>query len=358
MSIYGTTFQGILSQGDKKQQRILDMQIIEDLRSGNGFKHFKNRYISEESLEPEELIRKKYCSMNDLDGVIKELVSYCPDISVFKPSDLSDEVRSKAQSKLVKKALKKIRWTTRLNNIYDTLESKGDCYFYIYFDSAEDKIPKLKYLEPKLVSDILLDDNGEISAIIYREKYIRNEVGQNGLVTTTPELDVVWVFTKGATHIYRQNTITKKGKVEAQVDTKGSSVYSEAEVIPNRPSYINDLPVIRIASFLRENAKFSDIPASNYIEPSLMLDKINSNLHQVNMLLGFPQTYVIDGIITKGERKAGGIIYAKSSDDNKFQAKVEDKQITNGLDSIFEEKSSWEDNLRSMAGLVRRTLQT
>ena len=357
MSSYGVTFKGVLSQNNNTS-RLIDMQIIEDLRSGNGFKHFKNRYINDATLkEEEDILRKKYCSMNDMDAVIKELVSFCPDLSTFVPRDVESD-RGKAQHSLVQKALKEIKWTSRLNNIYDTLESKGDCYFYIYFDSSEDKIPKLKYLDPKYITDIILDNNGQTSAIIYKEKYIQSVVGINGEVSEMPEIDVVWVFQKGLTQVYKQNLVqdkkTKKFKAEI---SNNRPVYGNPIDFPNRASYINDLAVIRISSFLKENSKFSEIPASSYIEPCLMLDKINSNLHQVNMLLGFPQTYIVDGEVTRGERKAGGFVYVKSLDGFTSQAKVEDKQISNGLDSIFEEKALWLDNLRGLAGLVSRTLQ-
>ena len=102
--------------------RLGDIQIIKDLRVGDGFKHYYYKCInSADTPMTEEEWKKMYSSMNDMDTVIKKFISYCPNLDIFVPEQSTkrgNKARAEKQQKLVKKALKKIKWKSGINEVY------------------------------------------------------------------------------------------------------------------------------------------------------------------------------------------------------------------------------------------------
>ena len=363
MSSYLQTFKTSLIKDVSTTDRIADMDMIEDLRNGEGFKHYYNLAIdSEKTKTSKDDWKKMYRSMNDMDTVIKKFISFCPNLDTFVPANpikKGNIVRAEKQQKLVKKALKKIKWRVGINEVYDTLESKGDCFFHLYFDNETDNIPKLKYLEPKNMTDIVLE-NGEPIAYIYKEKRAKQKLDVSlGKVITLYTRTVTWVFEVGKTtiidEIWEPND---KNTYEPKKDENGSQMFSEEEIF-NRPSYQDEIAIIRIQSNKKFNEKFSRIPASSYIDHCLALDGINSNIDQINLMLGYPVTYIINGAVTGGERKPSGFIYIENDNPDNLNTtpQVVVSQITNGLDSLFKQKRQREDALYDLAGLVNKTAQ-
>jgi hypothetical protein len=339
------------------------MDMIEDLRNGDGFKHYYRLAINSESATTsEEDWKKMYRSMNDMDTVIKKFTAFCPNLDIFVPNQSNKKgniVRAEKQQKLVKKALKTIKWRVGINEVYDTLESKGDNFFFLYFTNEDDKIPRLKYLEPRNMTDIVIED-GEPVAYIYKEKRAKQHLDVSlGKVITLYVRTVTWVFEKGKTTIIDEVwDKDDKDYYKPKTDSKNAQLFHE-EVILNRPSYEDEIPIVRIQSYKKFNEKFSRIPASSYLDHCLALDGINSNIDQINLMLGYPVTYIINGAVTGGERKPSGFIYVESDnpDDLKSRPDVIISQITNGLESLFKQKRAHEDALYDLSGLVNKTAQ-
>jgi hypothetical protein len=345
--------------------RLNYIQIIEDYRNRKGFKHYYAKCIDSKSTPmPESEWKKMYSSMNDMDSVIKKFTSYCPNLDVFVPRQAIKKgnlKRAEQQQKLVKRALKKIKWNAGINEVYDTLESKGDNFFYIYFDDENDKMPKLKYLNPYNMKDILLDDNNDPTCYIYKETVSKKVVDELGNVITTYTREVTWKFEIGQTTIIDPVYIEdEKLKIwKPKVDDKGNQSWN-INILYNRPSYIDDIAIIRFQSYKKFNEKFSRIPASSYIDHCSSLDIENSNIEIINKMLGFPITYIIGGAVTDGERKPSGFIYVdRDKDSTEINSKPEIviSQINNGLESIFKQIRRREDSLYDTVGLINKTAQ-
>ena len=356
---------------DNQTERLIDMQIIQDLVSGNGFPHYKRRFIKTKTLtKSDEDLQRIYHSRSELDMVVKKLVSYCPTISTFVPREPLDKRKKSvkiAQKKAIDKFLKKIQWTSKLNNIYSDLELKGDVFYYMYFPNKDSKEPMFKYLEPKSMVDIILDSDGKPSAYKYVETYVETDISEQGDFITKYIGEVIYIFTKGKTEVYKQtfDLNDKTGKYEPSKDKYNKQIYSK-KVYPNRPSYIDDIPIVRIPSYLKDGEKFSNIPASKYIEHALTLDDLNSNIKFINMMLGYPVVFIVNGRMVNGEWMPGGVIYVDNKQPNdqdggydglKSEAKVQDLQISNDLASLFKYYSDEDDALRESAGLISKTLQ-
>ena len=233
------------------------MQIIQDLASGTGFPHYKRRFIKTKTLtKSDEDLQRIYNSRSELDMVVKKLVSYCPTISTFVPREPLDKRKKSvkiAQKKVIDKFLKKIQWTSKLNNIYSDLELKGDVFYYMYFPNKDSKEPMFKYLEPKNMVDIILDSDGKPSAYKYVETYVETDISEQGDFITKYIGEVIYIFTKGKTEVYKQtfDLNEKTGKYEPSKDKYNKQIYSK-KVYPNRPSYIDDIPIVSIPVYLKD----------------------------------------------------------------------------------------------------------
>lgn len=366
MSTHYQTFRNSINYDKSMTDRLGDIQIIDDCRNGRGFKHFYYKCLSSKNtITNEETWRKMYSSMNDMDTVIKKFISFCPNLDVFIPAQATkrgNRVRAENQQKLMKKALKTIKWKVGINEVYDTLESKGDCFFYVYFNDENDKIPKLKYLDPSKMTDVLLDQNSQPSAYIYKDIVAKQEIDSIGNIITNYTRPITLIFEKGRTLIidpvYAQDSITSGWKPLLNED--GTPQYGTKE-LKNRPSYIDEIAIVRFQSYKKFNEKFSRIPASSYIDHCLSLDIENSNIEIINKMLGFPVTYIIGGEIIDGERMPSGFIYVdkieEASNPTAPLPQVVIGQITNGLESIFKQIRRREDSLYDACGLVNKTAQ-
>jgi len=371
MSSYANVFVGTLDSSKQKSKRQLDMEIIEDLMSGNGFKHYKNRFLqaSEFSMSDADLM-KIYHSRAEIKTIVKKFSSYCPTLNTFIPAEpLNEELLeiNKKQQKVVNRFLKDINWKAKNTMVYEDLDTKGDIFYYMYFDTPKSKNLKFKTLNPKQMIDIVLDSNGQPSAYKYKEYYVETTITETGDILELYKGEVIWIFQRGKTDVYKQLFIKndKTGKFEEVIEN-GKKSYTKTTYF-NRASYLDEIPIVRIPSYLRDGEKFSEISASDYIEHQLMMDDLNSHLRYINMRLGYPSIFVINGRVIKGEWKPGGFIYIDNiseKDENggfstnlQAEAKVQDLQITNDLKSIFTYHTDEDDSFRESAGLISKTLQ-
>ncbi len=326
-----------------------ELETIEKLRKGESYEAFKEKFIMDNEIAPDdEELKKLYISYNFMDSVIKKIVAYCPDLKIPK-------TRSSKKRKLIKDALNDIDWKGLQNENYDTLESCGDTFFEIYFDDEFDKIPKLRVLESKNMQRALLDDYNRYHSYIYRE-WVEDLVPTytDGGVREVSRRERIIVFQKGrkvvCDPIYDENGFIKK-------DKDGNYIYDK-NIILNRDSYANAFPLIHIKGYKKQSQEFSEIPASFYIDPALTLDQITSDLRQINRMLGYPMIMIIDGKLVFGSKRTpAGVMGVKSTGDLDKQAQVRDVQISNKLDSIFNEFYIVRDDLFDKVGLINPTMQ-
>lgn len=290
-------------------------------------------------------LKKLFVDYNFMDSVIKKVVSYCPDLKI--PYTRNDKKR-----KLFKDALNDIEWSSLQNETYDTLEENGDAFFEIYFNDAEDKIPKLRLLDSEKMQRALLDDKNRYKQYIYRER-VEDDITSytTGTVNTTNARDRVIVFERGRKIIFDPQF--EGGKIVR--DDDGDIIYTIRQ-IANRDSYLNDFPLIHVKGYKKQREEFSSIPAEKYIDPCLLLMQILSDIRNTNRNLGFPMITIIDGEVTAGSKRSPASIFGITSNNPETQAKLQDIQIKNDLNSMFEEFKVARDDLYNKAGLITPTL--
>lgn len=345
MAIYPFLQQSFVDKSLTLRQQTLE--TIEKLRSGDSFQAFKEKFVIDSKVEVgDEDLKKLYISYNFMDSVIKKLVSYCPNL-------WNVTTRNNQKRKLIKKALKEIGWSGIQNENYDTLESSADTFLEIYFNDPDDKIPKLRVLETKSMQRALMNSYNQYEQYVYREWVEDSEaVYGTGSINTNSRERII-VFERGRKIVYDPEFENNK----PVLNDKGEALYN-VEVIQNRESYINDFPLIHIKGYKKQREEFSEIPASNYIDPCLCLDQITSDFRQINRMLGYPMIMIVDGQLVAGaKRTPGGLMGVTSNDISEKQAQVKDVQISNKLDSIFNEFKIVRDDLYDKVGLITPTLQ-
>lgn len=261
---------------------------------------------------------------------------------------------------LLKVAISEIKWEELNSQIYDTLESEGDVFFYIYFDEKKegDKfiIPKLKFLESNKMRNILTDSANNPLAYIYVDKEYDEKIDYiNGSVKKTNEREVTYIFEKGKVHkIDRQNR--EQGLLE---NINGKIQVSKT--INNLDFYKDIIPIIHIHSKKRQDEKFSIIPAEDYVELCLQLSQIQSDIRATNRQLGFPRITLLDCQYIDGDGRIGGVKIAKTMEDSaddfgtRLQGKVfQHTPATN--ESFFTEEKNVTDYLYNLVCITNPTL--
>jgi len=348
MAVFSFLQESFVDKSLPERQQALE--TIDKLISGDSFQAFKEKFMIAKnvSVDDEEL-KKLYISYNYMASVIKQIVSLCPNLDKVKTRD--DEKRS-----LIKNALIEIEWKAIENENYTTLEKAGDSYFEIYFDDKFDKIPKLRVLDSKNMLRAILDDKNKYKQYVYKEWIEDFDTNLScGNVTSSNRRERVILFEKGRKLIFDPQ-VDDKGKVV--VDANGDKQYN-VEEIKNRDSYRNSFPLIHIKGQKLQREEFSEIPAKEYIDPSLVLDQITSDLRQINRMLGYPLIMIVDGQpLANAKRTPGGLFGVTTvTNETGSQAKVEVVQISNKLDSIFSEFTLARDDLYNKAGLVTPTIR-
>lgn len=353
------------------------IQIIEDLRYGNSFEHFKQKFFDPNRDRTRDGVsdenkKRLYVTKGAVDEVISKLVAFCPILEA--ETNVSDK-----KATYIKKILQNIKWQTLNTTIYDILESKGDCFLYYYFDEKNTEegtqyMPYITVIPTEEVSDIVLDKFNRPVAYIWKTKQADVTFNiESKKVEKENEKDVVIVFEKGQVTMIDDSSVLKG---HALVNDKHNNIKVLKTTIS--PEVIGDLfSIIHIKSNEVSNCPFSRIPADKYIDDSLRLDQIESDIRGSNRIIGFPKMFLIDGEIVDGSTNIGGFASVKSDrelleddreeDDiittyglnNNFkypQAQIKDIQINNDLRSMFNERNDVYDSLHEKAGLTPPSL--
>lgn len=342
------------------EERKKDIKKISDIRNGkNTFKYYLTKsYIPEGSMDISDASKEKlFTDYRLLNKVIELFVSFCPDLTFSVPYEQKSKKKNFKKMDLIKTALNEINWSEMNHNIYDELESKGDVFFYIYFDEVarNDKfvIPKLKMLKSENMVNIVFDSANKPLAYIYKEDVYEEKIDYlQGTVTAENKKQAVFVFEKGKVSRAIQGENTDSGMMVQDKDGK-----MVIKTIKNKDSYKEFIPIIHIPSKKKQDERFSLIPASDYVDLCLQIAQIHSDIRQINRQMGYPRTVLLDCIFTEGDGRIGGVRVAKSiNEDSDKQGQVIDLQLKNGQDSTFKELENAIDNLYDTVGVTNPTL--
>lgn len=353
------------------------IKIIKEMRNGKSYEHFKNKFFDPNKQRDYDSIsdenkKRLYVTKDAIEEVISKLVAFCPILEL-------DAQLHKDKLNILKPILKSINWTSLNTTIYDILESKGDCFLYYYFEEIEDISTKSKAYVPCVtiipteeISDIILDKFGRPTTYVWQTtKYDRYFDFESKRVVEDNKQDVIIVFERGQVTMLATDGTKKKGTALVKNKKGDISILNKTEY----PESLSDLfSIIHIKSNDIANCPFSRIPADKYIDDSLRLDQIESDIRGSNRIIGFPKIYVIDGTLTAGSMNIGGYAEIKSDREdtsdtekqNAFntglnthkpnQAQVKDIQISNDLRSMFNERNDVYDSLHEKAGLTPPSL--
>lgn len=308
-------------------------------------------------------MRKLLTDRKALNQVLEFFVSFCPILNPAPVGGKSKKEKDK-KSELVKKALKKIKWQTLNPQIYDILETEGDCFFYIYFDDEEDvdgdSIPNIALLTSKNITDVVKDNmSNRAIAYIYKDNIIVETVNYStGEVAEEDGGELVFIFEKGK--------VSKIGSKTKEV-SEGMLVEEEGELvvksIDNKDSYKDIIPIIHISSDKKEDEKLSVIPAEDYVDLCLQLMQVQSDIRATNRQMGFPRVSLLDCEYISGDGRIGGVRIAKSikikpkdEDDSEYLkgSIVTHQSATN--ESMFKEEDRIIDDLYNLVGVTNPTL--
>lgn len=336
---------------------------IRDIRYNDAFSYYKEKFYLPESSDNvnEDVMRKLFTDYKFLDQVINAFVSYCPTLKtpVFEYTKRNRKKIDK-KTELMKEALSTIKWEELNSQIYDTLESEGDCFFYIYFDEETDidefRIPKLKVLDSSKMKNIVVDSSNTPNAYIYVDTEYDEEIDYvTGNVTKSNEREVTYIFEKGIVHKIEKNKSNKGQLLEKDEDGKMNVVSS----VDNLDFYKNIIPIIHIHSRKRQDEKFSVIPAEDYVELCLQLAQIQSDIRATNRQLGFPRITLVDCEFIAGDGRIGGVRVAKTlQNESDFETPkgqvIQHSSATN--ESFFTEEKNVTDYLYNLVCITNPTL--
>lgn len=358
--------EGLNRRYRNNQARLNVLKKINEIRDGDSFIHYKEKFYLQKGADDmdDETKKKLFVDYKMLNKVIELFTSFCPDLglTVTKGKKASQKVE------LLKATLTAIKWSHLNSQIYDMLESKGDVFFYIYFDKVKQGkskvktkewlIPRIRQLDTENMQHIVLDEANNPKAYIYKHTVYDEVIDyKTGDVEKTNEREEVIIFEKGkCTKIVDR----KDSQGNLALDEEGKIIVDKT-IVKNIELLADVIPLIHISSIKRQDEKFSIIPAEKYVDLCLIIDQIHSDVRAINRNLGFPKTMLLDCQITDGDGRIGGYIEVetkKNPDDMEGvrQGQIIDRQIKNGLDSAKWELEHAIDTLYDLVGITNPTL--
>jgi hypothetical protein len=347
------------SEYNKLTKRDLAMQIVNDMRYGNSYKHYCHRFFENSVSSMDDANKKKlYFSYGFMDKVINMFVSFCPVLSHDIPTGKKKDAYGK-KNKVIKKVLNSIKWKQLNKEIYDTLESGGDAFLHFYFDKKKGRF-NVKILKSENMRNIIRDEFNNPTTYIYKE-----EISEENIDYTTGE--VIQTYADTVTTIYEKNKVCiirnlKDEQGNALEDKDGKKVvklYEESD----SETYKDMIPIIHIPSFKKDSDKFSKIPAGEYVDDCLTLDQITSDIRGIHRQYAFPKLFLMDSKIIAGDGRIGGAIRLESivpddveAIDWTHQGNLNVVQISNSSEPIFREYATVVDNLYDTVGLTNPSL--
>lgn len=312
--------------------RIYKYEIIRDFETSNEYRHWYKRYVDEYAVSTENQSKINYKilytpSQYNMSYILNE---YLDRTKILKTlTGYSEELTEQEQEKL-NLFYKHNDWNNRFKSFIKNRKLYGDDFNAIVLKKINGyDIPIVTHLEPENVT--IATSNGSLE-YIYKttiEEEIR--ISENSLQTITEDRDVQILIKKGAIITCENDTVLTDKTV----------------IVP-----IDDVPIIHLQYLKKTSDEYSEIPSLSFIDGILRLHRIETNINEINDKSGAGQVYITDGGLdpdsTFGSR---GVAYISSTSTDK-QAKLEQIEITNGLDSLYREQDKVLNGLMSSANLL------
>ncbi len=307
-SIIFNNFFKNMSQQDKINE-------IEKVYTGDSLQLFLTKYVNEQD---EQAIltdwKRVYESSNYLQYLITAYVNYIKPVTRLK--GFSKKL-SKDELKRIKEFYKSNNWRSLFKQIAKSRKLYGDVYLYWYL--REDGIPLLRYLHPKHMQ-IKIGKNQEPIAYIFEKTINWNKKIEGTTEYSQESISLKMVFRKGGVDTYENNVLvaTELNKIE----------------------YIKEIPIIHFQFEKMENEPYSIIPSENLIDLCISLDRVETDISDINHYAGHPQQIITDGKVNMKHSKIGAnsIEYVDTLQNSKHQAKITQLEITNSLESLYRER--------------------
>lgn len=311
-----------------------------------------------------DMWKKKYVTDNDN---VKYEKAYQPS-SINLKYIIDDYVDSVAPLRKLKgnatpfteEELQKLEYFFELNNWDDTIKQwlknrklYGDSYTVITLknNNQHGYIPFLKNISAKYI-EIVDNPNSKVESSTF--------------YATDNDFEKEYIF-----KTTKEYTIRQEGRIDTTTETKDVAiVFSKGMVIPyvNGAEQTEDIikyigtplddtnPMIHLQFMKELESPYSKIPAKDFIDDIIRLDRIETDISEANHMSSAPQVYVTDGNIDeKSEFGARAIAYCDTLPQalaKGKQAQIKQLEITNGLDSLFMEQERTINTLCDKANLI------
>lgn len=329
---------------EKAKNKKAKLKIVEDLYNGDSLKHYKEKWIPEGGVHDMIPWKKRFNSHNYFKHVIDQSVNFITSIDTLKgASGRSLTAAEKEKFELFKE---KNDWKNLTRKIARNRKLYGDVYIYWYISKHDEhEIPILKILDSKNV-EIFADENQEIFAYIHRDDVVYHD-------KKNFHAEVFATSNNSQIESRTMTTIFEKG-VSTRYD--GTSVTAPA-ISMSKLAYSKLFPVIHIQYEKEIDTNYSAVPAFDLIDQSLELDKITTDINQINTMAGAPQIIAMDATLDSDSTAIGpnSIAYFDTSDgarDNGKTGSVTTIEITNGLSSQYQQMNNALDLLYEKAKLI------
>lgn len=373
-SSYIRNFINNFKDDDENQYKNDVIKVLTDLEEGNGLQHYLRQNVSDEKIKNVRGgykidWKRRYCTSNYVSILLKEYQSY------FKKLDIDGSYPTLPQKSkdIIDYFMQKVDMNKLIKKIAKQRKRCGDVYVYYYvvdgngsdstqlanskvftgeeqfaFDTEDIKYPILNFriLESDKVQ-ILPDLDGEPVAYIYTDKkykYERNDIDKKdgGMINLFDKVEVETkiVFMRGAIYVYQNGEIIDSKELGEEFKGK--------------------FPLIHMQFDKDDGKTYSNNPFEDVIDFHIEMDRIESSIKHINMIAGHSQLVVTDGAVDEehSDFGANSIVYVDTLEeesglelDKKFQAKVQQLEIKNDLQTLKDEKEDKEEKIYKAANM-------
>ena len=333
--------------------RDIELNVIKDLVEGRAFEHWFRYKVSKKALECtdidyRDLYVKTFIYFNFIKMLVEDIAMQCPVMENFEPKQNLKE----KDIKYLKEELEDLDWISTSIDIVKELETKGDCFYQIYYDENLKKHRLLKLKSENMIDIIVEEDNIKY---IYKNTRIEKSLDLEKSLYTRRKVNDLIIFTNGYYVEYSDVT---------NLDINSSK---NKKLVVNSESMGNMLPIIHIkGKYKKVDSEFSEIPAIDYIDCTFDTNTVITDIRSSNRNAGSPKLVVINGELDfdRSVLDAGGLIHIDTPDKLKNfhsrnipETNVKSFEITNSLSSLNKELTFYLDFLYRIVGLIPPTLQ-
>lgn len=327
--------------------RIDKYEIIDDFMEDRDFFHWENKYVNKEMVDRETQLKIDYKRLftpttYDLKYIMRE---YVDSIKILNELRGLETPLTKKEKIKYRKFLKLNNWNNFFKTVMLYYKTYGDVFitYRIVNDSEYGSIPILKVIHPSKVQKVKNRKTKEYEYIYRTTIYQDVRVSDSSLDSTTEQVDVALLFTKGKIIPFMNESPIMKD-------------------IVYMPTEVSDEPTMIHIQYLKlDGEEYSVIPSLDLIDSILRLHRCETNISEINDKSGANQIICIDGDFD--ERSTFGarsIAYADTTSEAALrgsQCKVMQLEITNGLTSLYREKDDAVEALFASANLIPPTLK-